>query len=187
MVFIGACRYCGQISAEQPPGMDNQDEADAWVTEHCKCTQATLERNLRERIADAKRRVWELWGPGCERFSFDPVENEIVEALCSLVELAAAGTIRSTTIQTVDHGKASISVSTKGKPSRWRASRRGPASWRLDHGAGVQMESYAPGAGHRGGHRARSAKGPDQGFQGMEAAVDTDCPRLHHREDGWGG
>ena len=53
MVFIGACRYCGQISAEQPPGMDNQDEADAWVTEHCKCTQATLERNLRERIADA--------------------------------------------------------------------------------------------------------------------------------------
>lgn len=90
MVFIGACRYCGQISAEQPPGMDNQDEADA------------------------KRRVWELWGPGCERFSFDPVENEIVEALCSLVELAAAGTIRSTTIQTVDHGKASISVSTKG-------------------------------------------------------------------------
>ena len=92
MVFIGACRYCGQISAEQPPGMDNQDEADTWVTEHCKCTQATLERNLRERIADAKRRVWELWGPGCERFSFDPVENEIVEALCSLVELAAAGT-----------------------------------------------------------------------------------------------
>lgn len=114
MVFIGACRHCGQISAEQPPGMDNQDEADAWVTEHCKCTQATLERNLRERIEDARRRVWELWGPGCERFSFDPVENEIVEALCSLVELAAAGTIRSATIQTVDHGKASISVSTKG-------------------------------------------------------------------------
>lgn len=47
MVFIGACRYCGQISAEQPPGMDSQDEADAWVREHCKCTQATLERNLR--------------------------------------------------------------------------------------------------------------------------------------------
>ena len=69
---------------------------------------------LRERIQDAKRRVWELWGPGCERFSFDPVEDEIVEALCSLVELAAAGTIRSTTIQTVDHGKASISVSAKG-------------------------------------------------------------------------
>lgn len=114
MVFIGACWYCGQISAEQPPGMDNQDEADTWVTEHCKCTQATLERNLRERIADAKRRVWELWGPGCERFSFDPVEDEIVEALCSLVELAAAGTIRSATIQTVDHGKARISVSDKG-------------------------------------------------------------------------
>ena len=37
-----------------------------------------------------------------------------MEALCSLVELAAAGTIRSATIQTVDHGKASISVSTKG-------------------------------------------------------------------------
>lgn len=53
-------------------------------------------------------------GPGRERFSFDPVEDEIVEALCSLVELAAAGTIRSTTIQTVDHGKASISVSAKG-------------------------------------------------------------------------
>lgn len=114
MVFIGACRYCGQISAEQPQGMADQDEADAWVTENCKYTQATLERNLRERIQDAKRRVWELWGPGRERFSFDPVEDEIVEALCSLVELAAAGTIRSTTIQTVDHGKASISVSAKG-------------------------------------------------------------------------
>ena len=114
MVFIGACRYCGQISAEQPPGMDNQDEADAWVTAHCKCTQATLERNLRERIADAKRRVWELWGPGCERFSFDPVENEIVEALCSLVELAGRTQPTKVIKLGVDHGKASISVSTKG-------------------------------------------------------------------------
>lgn len=159
--------------------MDSQDEADAWVTEHCKCTQATLERNLRERIADAKRRVWELWGPGCERFSFDPVEDEIVEALCSLVELAAAGTIRSTTIQTVDHGKASISVSAKGTIKVARIEARA-CQLRLDHGAGVQMEGDAPGAGHRGGHCARSAKGPDHRFQRMEAAVDTDCPRLHH-------
>lgn len=43
-----------------------------------------------------------------------PNLRERLEALCSLVELAAAGTIRSTTIQTVDHGKASISVSAKG-------------------------------------------------------------------------
>lgn len=114
LVFIGACRYCGQISAEQPPGMDSQAEADAWVTEHCKCTEATLERNLRERIEDAKRRVRDLWGPGCERFSFDPVEDEIIRALCGLVELAAEGVIRSATIQTVDHGKASVSVSAKG-------------------------------------------------------------------------
>ena len=54
MFFIGACRHCGQISAEQPREMDSQEEADNWVTMHCKCTQATLERNLRERIEDAK-------------------------------------------------------------------------------------------------------------------------------------
>ena len=114
VVFIGACRYCGQISAEQPPGMDSQDEADAWVTEHCKCTQATLERNLRERIADAKRRVWELWGPGCEKYGFEPVDREITEKLCGLAEEAARGGIRSAAIQIVDFGKASISVSAKG-------------------------------------------------------------------------
>lgn len=103
----------GDTDVEKEP--ESIDTAVDWLGRRLNELVGVLrERNLRERIADAKRRVWELWGPGCERFSFDPVENEIVEALCSLVELAAAGTIRSTTIQTVDHGKASISVSTKG-------------------------------------------------------------------------
>lgn len=112
--YIGACRYCGQISAQQPPGMESQEEADEWVTDNCRCTQATLARNLQEKIEEAKERVRELWGEGCERYGFEPVEHGIVLTLCGLVELAAAGTIRSATIQTVDHGKASISVSTKG-------------------------------------------------------------------------
>ena len=112
--FIGACRYCGQISSDQPPGLKTQEEADEWVTDRCRCTSATLARNLRDRIEEAKERVRELWGEGCERYGFEPVEHGIVQNLCDLVELAAAGTIRSTTIQTVDHGKASISVSAKG-------------------------------------------------------------------------
>lgn len=46
--------------------------------------------------------------------SMDAAVDWMGRRLNELVELAAAGTIRSTTIQTVDHGKASISVSAKG-------------------------------------------------------------------------
>ena len=113
-MLIGACRYCGQISADQPPGLETQEEADVWVTDRCRCTNATLARNLRERIEEAKGRVRELWGEGCERYGFQPVEYGIVQTMCRLAELAAAGAIRSTTIQTADHGKAGISVSSKG-------------------------------------------------------------------------
>lgn len=112
--FIGACRYCGQISADQPPGLETQEEANEWVTDRCRCTNATLARNLRDRIEEAKGRVLELWGEGCERYGFEPVEYGIVQNLCGLVELAAAGAIRNAAIQTTDHGKASIGVSAKG-------------------------------------------------------------------------
>lgn len=112
--FIGACRYCGQISTDQPPGLETQEEADEWVTDRCRCTNATMARSLRDRIEEAKGRVRELWGEGCERYGFQPVEYGIIQSLCDLVELAAAGAVRSVTVQTADHGKASISVSAKG-------------------------------------------------------------------------
>lgn len=112
--FIGACRYCGQISADQPPGLETQEEADEWVTGSCRCTNATMARSLRDRIEEAKGRVRELWGEGCERYGFEPVEYGITQSLCGLVELAAAGAVRSAAIQTTDHGKASIGVSAKG-------------------------------------------------------------------------
>lgn len=112
--FVGACRYCGQISTDQPAGLETQEEADNWVTDRCRCTSATMARNLRDRIKEAKDRVRELWGEGCERYGFQPVEYGIIQSLCDLVELAAAGSVRSTTVQIADHGKASICVSTKG-------------------------------------------------------------------------
>ncbi len=79
--FIGACRYCGQISTDQPPGLETQEEADEWVTDRCRCTNATMARSLRDRIEEAKGRVRELWGEGCERYGFQPVQ--ICEKRCA--------------------------------------------------------------------------------------------------------
>ena len=114
MMFIGACRYCGQVSAEQPEEMRSQDQADDWVTEHCSCTRAAMDRRIKERVLDAQERVRELFGENCREYGFQSVEPQAVEVLEELAALAARDVIRTATVQLRGHGKANISVSAKG-------------------------------------------------------------------------
>ena len=95
-----------------------QDAAQA-----CACMASAPKPPMRERLevlrnmtAEATHEAYGIHDClfGRDGLNGDTDAEKEPESMDAAVELAAAGTIRSATIQTVDHGKASISVSTKG-------------------------------------------------------------------------
>ncbi len=111
--FTGACRYCGQVAA--PGRFASQEAADDYATDHCDCTQAKYEANVRKCINEAEANVDALFGEDCKEFGFEPMPEDIIEELKRIVRLIAQMKIASTRMQLSRGGSAGVTVNAKGK------------------------------------------------------------------------
>ena len=83
MVYIGACKYCGQICTADTE-FDSQEEADNYATNQCNCERASTERALREAICFAYGNAAVLFGNPQEKAGI--TKEELIEELRRLTD-----------------------------------------------------------------------------------------------------
>ena len=124
IMFIGACKYCGQIGTAERE-YASQEDADYEATYNYSCYQAKQERGIRKRIQDARDRVNQLFLSGCESYGFKPIADErVIELLYDIVEDTARSRIRGGTVSLAGGGTCSIGVTSKAAISVKRAETR---------------------------------------------------------------
>ena len=105
----GFCIYCGQAALGVKA--DSNTEANERATDECNCPEAKNQRKRKRQIAEAKRKIAEV-------FSSDELGNEpcceVIEMINSVVELVAEGVVKSMTMSVVNVGIAKIAVNSRG-------------------------------------------------------------------------
>lgn len=105
----GFCIYCGQASLGI--NADSSAEANERATDECDCPEAKNQRKKKRQIAEAKRKIAEVFlDDGLE---YEPC-SEVLEMMNSAVELMAEGVVKSMTMSVANVGIAKIAVNSKG-------------------------------------------------------------------------
>ena len=113
--YVGVCAYCGQAVVSDLD-FSSQPDADVWATENCSCPEAEMERVKRDRVRGAEARVVDLFGRGCEKYGFRPVDDGTVLLVIQLVRMVAHGDVdRMTAVLPFSSGgKVTAALTSKG-------------------------------------------------------------------------
>ncbi len=114
MEFLGACKYCGQVTSGKRE-FSTQSDADEYATDNCGCDESQSERERAHQVTYAKERVRQLFGEDARRRGFEPVKNtEILEILNLIVEGIAEGEFDWATVKIHGGGKATLASTARG-------------------------------------------------------------------------
>ena len=106
-----ACPYCGQLVTVVIPDDEKYSEADLnrMATLECSCPEGRYQRAIREQIRDAKNNLTALSSEDAQNMGFQPIGDEnVVEALEKLIELAGYGKVLDVTIKLSGLGTVKI-------------------------------------------------------------------------------
>ncbi len=106
-----ACPYCGQLVTVVIPDDEKYSEADLnrMATLECSCPAGRLQRAIKAQIEEAKTNLFELSSDSAQDMGFQPIGDEnVVEALEKLIELAGYGKVLDVTIKLSGLGTVKI-------------------------------------------------------------------------------
>ena len=125
--MTGTCKYCGQICATEEK---TQAEANTYAAENCDCLKAREERELKRRIDSAQDRLEELCGEDCEKYGFEPIDDErTIDFIKKIINHVARSDINSAAISIL--GGIRIAVK-KGSKGTLKVSRSESRSYELE-------------------------------------------------------
>lgn len=105
------CPYCGQLVAVEVPDEANYSEAELKreAVLECSCPAGRLQRAIKAQIEEAKTNLFELSSDSAQDMGFQPIGDEnVVEALEKLIELAGYGKVLDVTIKLSGLGTVKI-------------------------------------------------------------------------------
>lgn len=106
-----ACPYCGQLVTVVIPDDEKYSEADLnrMATLECSCPAGRQQRAIKAQIEEAKKNLVMLSSDGAQDMGFQPIGDEnVVEALEKLIELAGYGKVLDVTIKLSGLGTVKI-------------------------------------------------------------------------------
>ena len=125
--MLGTCKYCGQICDAKA---ETQAEANAIASADCDCLQARQERELKRRIESAEEKLDELCGENCEKYGFEPIDDEhTIDFIKKIINHVARSDINSAAVSIL--GGIRIAVK-KGSKGTLKVSRSESRSYELE-------------------------------------------------------
>lgn len=89
----GTCRYCGQMSTIKASEPYDGQEADALITNYCRCDDARRARKNDE----ARGNIGLMFGEESVEMGFDPEGAQTIEAIDRLIDFVLNGVLMEAT------------------------------------------------------------------------------------------
>ncbi len=104
-IQTGACHYCGQVYQFETDGRATETQLDKWAEEKCDCIDARIKKKRRERAAEAKFEIENLFGEQ---------HPEACKVLKTGIDLITDEKASKIVIDTGEGVKLSVSINAKG-------------------------------------------------------------------------
>ena len=110
--MTGTCKFCNQTMIVD--GAENQQAADEYATEHCRCEEGRAYRNIEQMKKEAKENAADLFplpeGANCK----EKVRHELMlKTMNCIIDNVADGIIQKATIKINERVTASIFITAK--------------------------------------------------------------------------